>query len=527
MMHIYLINYLLKLRVHFTMSYSILNKNSSKKSVIPWFTRFCPPPSSWDPNYVPRIHTQLNDYLQQISALERVILLVNQVTYINQAKTWSQAYLSFVSLPIVFYLLSTMAIAKDLMYHKFRAYGFLKNLRFFDPFIILFFRDASLSFLQIGVLFSVREIAINVLEVPTGVIADAFGRRRAMLAAFTSYLVSFALFYLFGQFAVYAIAMVFFAFGEAFRSGTHKAMILEHLQITGIEHMRVEYYGHTRAASQFGSAVAALIAAGLVLYSGNYRIVFAASIVPYILGLLLIASYPKALDGEGTSAGKERTSGLGARILKAIKESGRMLLRLDLLRGIASAATFDSLFKTTKDYLQPILELQALSLPILVTIAMEKRTAIIVGVVYFVIYLGTCYTSSHANAVVQRARSVPRAASFIYVVGMALLVGVGMASWQRLSGVAITGFLGFYLAYNLRRPMIIGYLAELIPRQSMATGLSIESQARSFLTAALAPVIGFLADRYGVGPALAIVGGMGLVLVPFLSLRERNRPRPA
>ncbi len=30
------------------------------------------------------------------------------------------------------------------MFHKFRAYGFLKNLRFFDPFLILFFREMGL-----------------------------------------------------------------------------------------------------------------------------------------------------------------------------------------------------------------------------------------------------------------------------------------------------------------------------------------------------------------------------------------------
>ena len=68
-----------------------------------------------------------------------------------------------------------MTIPKDLMYHKFRTYGFLKNLRFFDPFLVLFFREMGLSFLEIGTLFSIREVATNLLEIPTGVIADAYG----------------------------------------------------------------------------------------------------------------------------------------------------------------------------------------------------------------------------------------------------------------------------------------------------------------------------------------------------------------
>ena len=68
-------------------------------------------------------------------------------------------------------------IKKDRMFYKFSLYGFLKNLRFFEPFILLFFRDASLSYLQIGLLFSIRDLATNILEIPTGVYADAFGRR--------------------------------------------------------------------------------------------------------------------------------------------------------------------------------------------------------------------------------------------------------------------------------------------------------------------------------------------------------------
>lgn len=120
-----------------------------------------------------------------------------------------------------------MKIKKDAQFYRFAAYGFLKNLRFFDPFLILFFREMGLSFLEIGTLISVREIATNILELPTGFIADLYGRRMSMVLSMLSYLASFMVFYLFPNFFVYMIAMVAFAFGEAFRTGTHKAMILE------------------------------------------------------------------------------------------------------------------------------------------------------------------------------------------------------------------------------------------------------------------------------------------------------------
>ena len=86
------------------------------------------------------------------------------------------------------------------MFFRFALYGFLKNLRFFEPFIILIFRDNGLTFLQIGILYSVRDLANNILEIPTGVFADAFGRRKAMILAFTSYILSFLIFFFFVRF---------------------------------------------------------------------------------------------------------------------------------------------------------------------------------------------------------------------------------------------------------------------------------------------------------------------------------------
>lgn len=65
--------------------------------------------------------------------------------------------------------------------------------------------------------------------------------------------------------------------------------------------LKVEYYGGTRSWSQAGSAVSALIAGALVFYSGNYRIIFLASVFPYIAGLLLMISYPNELNATRSS----------------------------------------------------------------------------------------------------------------------------------------------------------------------------------------------------------------------------------
>ena len=136
---------------------------------------------------------------------------------------------------------------KDLQYYKFCMYGFLKNLRFFEPFLILFFLEKGLSFFQIGTLYAIREITINILEIPTGIVADSLGRRRTMIFSFIAYIISFIIFYLSAKYLLFVIAILFFAFGDAFRTGTHKAMIFEYLKIKGWNDQKVHYYGHTRS----------------------------------------------------------------------------------------------------------------------------------------------------------------------------------------------------------------------------------------------------------------------------------------
>ncbi|MFC2100011.1 MFS transporter [Candidatus Bipolaricaulota bacterium] len=405
------------------------------------------------------------------------------------------------------------------MFWRFRLYGFLKNLRFFDPFLILFFREMGFSFLDIGVLYAIREIATNILEIPTGVLADAFGRRKAMLASFTAYIVSFALFYAVPRFWAYALAMILFALGETFRSGTHKAMILEHLRLNGLETEKVAYYGRTRAASQFGSAIASLIAAALVFCVGGYRIVFLASTIPYALGLLLFLTYPKALDGERNALAGSVSQRALQQLRLTTTEFLSTLRRRALLRGLFSSAGFDAVFKSSKDYLQPILQAQALALPILLTLDADRRVAIVVGVLYFLIYLVTCFASSRAGCVAQRLRSLPRAANATFALGLALLAAAGAAAWGRVPGVAIAGFLLLFAIQNLRRPILVGYLSDLMPHRTMATGLSVETQLRTLLMAGVAPLLGFLADRFGVGTALLILAAAAFTVFPFVRVK--------
>ena len=113
--------------------------------------------------------------------------------------------------------------------------------------------------------------------------------------------------------------------------------------------------------------------------------------------------------------------------------------------------------------------------------------------------------------------------NFSFVIGVALLLLAGLATWTKVYALSIAAFLALYFLQNVRRPMLVGYLSEVIPHQAMATGLSVEAEVRALLMAGLFPLIGLLADRVGVGLALVMVALGGAVLCPILRVRQAGQ----
>jgi len=399
-------------------------------------------------------------------------------------------------------------IYRDSMFYRFALYGFLKNLKFYEPFIILYFLSTGLSYAMIGMLVSVRMVSTTLLELPTGIYADSFGRRKSMVMSFLSYIASFLIFFFFRNFYAFGAAMVLYALGDAFRTGTHKAMILEYLRIKGMEKRKVDYYGHTRAASQLGSAINAIIAGIIVFYTGSYALIFLVAIIPYVIDIVNVGTYPAELDG---IAGKHK--GMKAQLKNTLKEFAGMFRNVYALKGIINSSFFDGSFEVSSSYLQPVLKSFAISLPVMLFLTGKERTAVVVSIAYFFIYLLTSIASGNANKVMKRIGNLPSAinATFIGGASLTLMAGIFIVvkeGYGYLTLLPIIFFVALYVVKNIRRPMNIGYISEQISHSTMASGLSVESLVKTLTAALLAPPIGWIADMYGVGVALAVLGAI-------------------
>jgi MFS family permease len=398
------------------------------------------------------------------------------------------------------------------MIGRFSLYGFLKNQRYFEPFLLLVFLEKGLDFLQIGLLISFRELAINVLEIPSGAIADLWGRRRAMILSFCAYILSFALFAGAQELTWLFAAMALFAVGEAFRTGTHKAMIFAWLKAEGREQERTKVYGYTRSWSKYGSALSVILAAVVVYVSQSYAWVFALSILPYVLGVVNFLGYPAALDGARQERSLHEVAAHLRRTFSASMRHG------GLRRLMAESMGFQGVYEATKDYLQPALQAAALAAAMHWSVAGQmseiQRTTLLIGPVYLVLYLISANASRQAHRLAGVAGDEERAARWLWGADALLFAGLGAAAWVGVEPLVILAFVVVDVMLNVWRPIHLGRFDRHGEEEQGATLLSIESQVKRLATVIVAPLLGWAIDTVSAaglgGSPLWPVGVVGL-----------------
>lgn len=423
---------------------------------------------------------------------------------------------------------------------RFCLYGFLKNQRYFEPFFYLALLEKGLGFFEIGLLIAFREVVVNLIEVPTGSLADIGGRRASMIVSFVAYVASFLLFGFTDSLVWLLPAMFFFAVGESFRSGTHKAMIFTWLRMQGRQDERTRVYGFTRSWSQIGSAVSVLIGALLVFRTGRFGDIFLWSTIPYVLNIVNFLGYPRALEGEQAL---ERGGGAAAlwksmrEVLPHTLDTLRTATRPGMLRRLMlESMGFEGVFDAVKDYLQPALKLAALGLASLGLAAAwiertgwseGQRAAVLIGVVYFVLYVLSAATSRNAHRVEATAGGVEGAARWMWAVVAAVYGLILGGSLAGVSALVIGAFVVLHSSQALWRPLIISRFDAHSDESQGATVLSIESQSQRIATMIVAPAVGWMIDALGGAEEIRDlwpIGAIGLAVSAGFLLK---RPRAA
>ena len=373
---------------------------------------------------------------------------------------------------------------------QFCAYGFLKNLQFFEPFLILAFLDKGFSFAAIGILISFRAICVNLLEIPSGAIADIWGKRKAMIFSMVSYIASFVLFAAAKTYIMFFPAMLLFSLGEAFRTGTHKAMIFNWITKNGIQDQKTRIYGLTRSWSKQGASLNCVIAAAIMIFFNKYEWVFLLAVIPYALNIINLALYPAHLDG----APEKPPSFRGG--IDMLKSGLKLVFTRPALSGLVlENVCFEGIFSVVKDYLQPLLKVAALSLPILLTSSNQIRTAILVAAVYFVLNQTSSAASRLSHRAVALSGSEKKLGRILWILACGLYVVMLIGFQSSLTPISIAAFVVLFILLNLWKPAFVSRFHDLAEDRSAATTLSIANQSKTLVIAITAPLLGLAIDR--------------------------------
>ena len=374
-------------------------------------------------------------------------------------------------------------------------------------------------------LYACRSISLNLLEIPSGAMADSWGRRGCMIVSFSAYIVSFLLFALAPHWLWFFPAMIMYGVGDSFRTGTHKAMIFEWLRLQGRSDDRTRVYGVTRSWSKFGSAVSAILAAIFVLITGDYRKIFLFATIPYVLNIINFLGYPKELDGLQANDAIRRPIG---RVIRETVATLKSMFHMPSLRRLTfESMAWEGVLHAIKDYLQPALAAVVLFSSLNVAESDSSIDAstenpavvIVIAAAYTLLFLLSGWASRSAHRVVTATGSESAAAHRLWIwnVGCyAAFILCDLSGWPTLVAAILIALI---VMQNIWRPILISRFDQHADPARGATVLSIESQSQRLATFFVAPIVGWTIDQVASssGPGqfwpIGVVGAAAALLV--------------
>ncbi|MGV6848336.1 MAG: MFS transporter [Marinibacterium sp.] len=188
---------------------------------------------------------------------------------------------------------------------------FIQNLLFWQAVWFLYFQDV-LSGRDAILLYSLRELATTLLEVPTGVLSDRLGRRRTLVLAALTILAGTLLLTTGEVFAVFALAQILLGAGEALASGTDNALLYQSLAAANreaeIERQQFRAWRFTFTAL----AVSAIAGGAMALWSPVAPFLASAAAAGGLLMLVLaLREPPQQGDDSGAAAWRGQWQTLG------------------------------------------------------------------------------------------------------------------------------------------------------------------------------------------------------------------------
>jgi MFS family permease len=372
----------------------------------------------------------------------------------------------------------------------------------------LFLLDAGLSNLEAFAANAFFTAGMVVFEIPTGVVADTWGRRMSYLLGTVSLAVATLLYYLLwvvdAPFSLWALASVLLGLGFTFFSGAVEAWLVDALHYAEYDGALETVLGRGQMVS--GAAMlGGSLAGGVIAQATTLGVPFLLRVA--VLLVMFVVAFRMMHDlGFAPAAARGPVDAVRDVLADSVKYGlgSRPVRWMMLAAPFASGVGFYTFYA-----LQPyLLDLYG-----------DSQAYAVAGLAAAAV-AGAQIAGGYAAPWIRGLFEKRTTALIVGALGstvILVLLGITSTFWVALVLVVLWG-----LVFAANMPIRQAYLNDMIPSQQRATVLSFDSLMGSSGGVVIQPVLGRAADVYSYAASFAVGGVIQLAAVPFLVLSRRE-----
>ena len=365
------------------------------------------------------------------------------------------------------------------------------------PIIVLFFQEHGLTLTEVMILQSIYSFSVALFEIPSGFIADVFGRKRTIILSTIFTFIGFLVFSFFGGFYAFAIAQVLVGIGGSLMSGSDSAIIYDTLLETNSKTTYTKIEGRTYAIGNFSEAFAGIL--------GGFLAVGSIYMPIYVQTSILFFSIPIAFTLIEPSMHKEnkldRSFKAVLEVVKFAMVDNQKLKWLIIYSSAMGVATLSMAW-----FAQPFFK--SINIPLAYF-----------GILWAVLNFSAGLTSFNAHQFDKKDNNY----KILFYLSLAMSTSFIFLGYNN-SVYGLIFILFIYLLRGLVTPILRNAINENTISNKRATVLSIRSLIIRISFAISAPILGYIADNYSLAISfygLAIAVGFFSILSAIKLYRIR------
>ncbi len=371
-------------------------------------------------------------------------------------------------------------------------YTLLQNIDLTRGIWMIYLASKGMSLTQLGLLETVFHITSFFMEVPTGAIADIFGRKISRVCGRVLSLISVIILLAADSFLWFAISFVFTALSYNLESGAGDALLYDSLKEIGEEDKYMKISGIKEVFYQVAGIVSFLL--GGYMATKSYGIAFTLTIIIGAAALLQSFSFKEPSIGR-----RHETEEKGNIFVKQLKESMKVVRKNPRIGFLIVFTEIILTFCTCIFYyLQNFLK-------------GDGYNEAVIGVIYAAAYLVSALTAPQVHRIekVIKEQGILLIVPFVTV---ACLWGIAFSSYHFIF------FIVLMITEEIVYVAMSDYINKMIPSENRATILSFASMVFSFFMITVFPLVGLIGDKYSLVFAIKCLAGLGIVFVLVNSL---------